>query len=376
MQHVRFRETVGLANLTELVQMRGCQLIIGMLLLVTGCASVPRPRIDEIVTDAMRVRGIPAVGVAIVKDGRVVLDEAWGYADVERNVRATPATLFPIASITKVFAGTAVMQLVHHGRIDVNRPLRSYLPELPAAWSEVTVKHALTHLTGLPDIAVDPKTGMFEGSSAADAVASVMARQPVAAPGSTFAYQIIGYLLLDLLVARVTGRTVDQVVHERLFAPLGLASTTYPRAGALPASLVTVYRRTADNSLVPVETPWQTWDHMVRGLATSASDLARFDAALSRGEVLPGTLLQAMWKPAVLNDGTRATAFDDPRMGYAAGWTWYDFPEGKAVGHSGSNMSQYLHYLDIGISVVVLTNLQNSDPLELGRAIARAVRQP
>src|SRR5688572_21534748 len=118
--------------------------------------SAPDLQIDAFVRTQMAARHIPGLTVAVVKDGTVVLERGYGLANVEHGVPAEPTTIYQLASVTKQFTATAVMMLVEEGKLTLATPLRSVLPDVPAAWGEVTLAQLLTHTSGIPSYTSAP----------------------------------------------------------------------------------------------------------------------------------------------------------------------------------------------------------------------------
>ncbi|QWP79475.1 beta-lactamase family protein [Lysobacter sp. K5869] len=114
----------------------------------------------------MTEQRIPGLQLAVVKDGRIVLSESYGYANVENKVPVTPKTRFPLNSATKAFTGVALMQLAQDGRVDLDAPASRYLDDLPAAWRAIRVRQLLGYTSGLPDL-VDPRDSIVGATETA-----------------------------------------------------------------------------------------------------------------------------------------------------------------------------------------------------------------
>jgi CubicO group peptidase (beta-lactamase class C family) len=337
----------------------------------------PPDAVDRLVEDEMRKRRIPALSLAIVRDGRITKLKGYGWLDSVRAIPATPATVYQIASVTKIFTGAAVMALVQNGQLALSDPVTRFVDGLPPSWRSITVGHCLTHTTGLSDVALDSAAGMFAGANVDQAIASAAARPPILEPGDTLMYQAVGYLLLGKVVERLTGKPVSDYLRDRFFRPLRMRSTRYARPGSALALRTKVFREVrgggpagAPRELEAVPFPVQSYDHMVRGLFSTVEDLARWDLALTAGRVLSPATLDAMWTPARLNDGRKGSVFGDSTIGYGGGWMLYDGPAGRAVGHVGGNMAQFLRFVDRPLTVIVLTNSMTAGAQSLAEAIA------
>jgi CubicO group peptidase (beta-lactamase class C family) len=347
---------------------------------LAGQASNTDRAVDAYVRGEMDRRRIPGLSLAVIHNGKIERLAGYGYADLTTREEATPSTVYQIASITKVFAGAAVMSLVEGGRLSLADSITKLVGGLPSAWAGITVWHCLTHMTGLADVSVDPLSGKFTPKSVDEAIASVVEWPMTARPGDTLVYQVIGYLLLGKVVERVTGLTPPEYLRQRFFEPLALRATRYASADGSAPHRAALYRVTDTfasratplaKAVQPTAFPLQSYDHMVRGLFSTVEDIAKWDVALSAGRVLKRATLRQMWTPARLNRGERAAAFGDPTMGYGGGWTTYHYADGQAVGHIGGNMAQYLRFLDRDLSVVVLTNSMNADAQSLAEGVAR-----
>ncbi|MDT7688164.1 MAG: hypothetical protein QOE46_923 [Acidobacteriota bacterium] len=147
---------------------KATRLLICVVLLAAGARAaeahtasfhVPSAReLDAYVSREMRKRHIPGLSLAVVRDERVIKLKGYGLASVELGVPATPETVYQLASTTKIFTGAAVMLLAQEGRLSLDDPVTKLLPELPAAWSVVSVRHCLTHTSGLPDASLSDDT--------------------------------------------------------------------------------------------------------------------------------------------------------------------------------------------------------------------------
>lgn len=317
----------------------------------------------------MKEQHIPALQVAIVVDGRIVMSEAYGIADVEQGVAASRQTLFPINSATKSFTGVAIMQLVEARKIDLEAPVSRYLDGLPEKWRAIRIRQLLAHSSGLPDI-VDEK-GLIGGGTDAEAWAKVQTLPMNGEPGAAFAYNQTNYVLLARLVEKLGGRPFEQFLAERQFTPVGMASAKFGDGYDIVPGRAAVYIRAHDgrgdpndeNALyhwvddIPVST------RAGAGLYTTAGDLAGWIIALQDGRLLskPASVAR-LWQPDVLNDGTLSS--------WAMGWPILAGTNRFAVGGIGGGRSAFFVYPQDHVAVIVMTNLVGSGPQSLIDTIA------
>jgi CubicO group peptidase (beta-lactamase class C family) len=247
------------------------------------------------------------------------------------------------------------MMLVEQGRLRLDDKVNAYLTDPPDAWRGITIYHLLTHTAGLAPLGDDFKSMVWTTSvKTASLYAAAKADPMGAAPGERWEYSDVGYFLLGMVIEKVTGQRYKDALSQRILTPLGMTSsrmldqlhplkhlargyTLYTNPATSVEEIVNI-RRVHD-----VELP----SHY--GLFSTVPDLARWDAALYRDQPLKTASLQQMWTPGKLNDGAPT--------GYGFGWQ-LSFRRGhKIVGHSGITGTHILRVPDLGLTVIVLTNL-------------------
>lgn len=332
--------------------------------------------VDDYVRREIRRRHIPAAAVLVMRDGRVVKQSAYGLANVELSVPASDETLFQIASITKTFTAVGIMSLVEEGKFSLDDGVRKLLPNLPVSWAGVKVRHLLSHTSGLPDVSLGDDTDEVIAETLPEALRK-LARMPFKSrPGAKWSYNETGYVLLGMIIEKVSGLSYEEFMARRFFRPLGMTRTLYGDDRAVVqgrASMYTRYERQTDEGPSP-EGLWTyrniypPYTYMGAGLNTNVSDLSKWDTALSEGRILKPSTLEEMWRPVTLNDGR--VFHLEKNLAYANGWLVYELPGHRAVGHSGSDATSYIRFLDDRLTVAVLTNCQGADPDSLALGVA------
>jgi CubicO group peptidase (beta-lactamase class C family)/microsomal dipeptidase-like Zn-dependent dipeptidase len=305
---------------------------------------------------------VPGASVLVLRDGAPVVRRAYGLADLEARTPATPATNYRLASITKQFTAAAVLLLAEAGKLTLDDPVRRWLPELPQATKDVTLRHLLTHTGGLVD---------YEDFVADDApqvhdadVLALLAKQDrtLFAPGSGYRYSNTGYALLSLVVGRASGQPFAAYLREHVFAPLGMQGTV-----AFEDGVSTVSSRAYGYSAAGAG--WARTDQSSTsavlgdgGVYSSIDDLAKWDAALYDDRLLSAASRTLAFTPA--------THTDNPSVDYGFGWRI----TGETLWHSGETRgfrNVILRYPRRRLSVIVLTNRNDPEPYDTARAIAR-----
>ena len=180
-------------------------------------------RIDSVVKAEMARQKIPGVGVAVIKGGEVMLAKGYGEANVEHHVPVSPETVFQSGSVGKQFTSTAVMLLVQDGKLALTDSITKFFPNAPASWKGITVRHLLTHTSGIPDYTTDAMDYRKDYTED-DIEKMAFGLTPEFPPGSRWNYSNTGYVLLGIIIHKVSGQFYGDVLRDRVFKPLGMQS--------------------------------------------------------------------------------------------------------------------------------------------------------
>ena len=340
--------------------------IAGLLaaLVFTGCsgrAQDLQAQLDEIFKD---YRGeVPGASVLIMQEGLPVVRRNYGLADLERKVKATAITNYRLASMTKQFTAAAILLLMEQGKLKLDDPLRHWLPSLPEATQPITLRHLLTHTSGLIDYEDVIPEGTTRQVHDADVLRLLETQNRLNfAPGTAYRYSNSGYSLLSLVVARASGQDFATFLRDRIFQPLRMS-----RSVAYEEGVSTVAMRAYGYSFL--NGAWKRTDQSLTsavlgdgGIYSSVDDLARWDKAMTEGQLLK----PATWKLAF----TPATPTDDPAVQYGFGWRI----TGESLWHSGETMgfrNVIVRFPAQRLTVVVLTNRDEPEPYFLALKVAK-----
>jgi CubicO group peptidase (beta-lactamase class C family) len=336
---------------------------------VAGSRQMPRDAIDRVIEAAMAEEGLPGVSLVVGRAGAIVKQAAYGEANVEQHAPATLQTVYPIASATKTMSSTAIFLLVGEGKFSLEDSIVELLPDLPDAWLEVTVRHLLTHTSGLPDIAITPGREPLIADSREEALAKLR-DMPCAAAGARWSYNQTNYMLVQMLVERYGERPFETFVHERLFAPLELAATTFGDSYDDVPGRAAMYAH-EDGALRPRQSRFPAFVRAAAGVNTSVEEWYRWADAWAHGRVLPQAQLEELWRPAELASGAPV------RLGTTASYgcgVALDTRDGRrSAGHSGGGNAAFRYFIDEDMLVVLASN-GTTDPDALVERVAAAVR--
>lgn len=322
--------------------------------------------VDDFVKAEMARRHIPGLGLAVVRNGEVVKLAGYGQADVERGAAATPQTVFQIQSVTKTMTAAAVLLLAEEGKLSLTDPVSRHLEGTPESWNAVTLRHLLTHTSGIKDFINDPTASLRLDVTEQEVLAATAPRPLNFEPGLRYEYSNTGYHLLAMVIRNATGKSYGDFLAERFFGPLGMTNT----------------RVLSLSDVVPNRASGYTWaggalhrgqyiaesilSYGGGGVMSTAADMAVWAQALSAEKILPRRVLEQAWTAQALGDGSKPV--------YGMGWGVADVNGHRVVGHSGAHVtgftSNFSHFPEDGLTVVVLTNAGHGNPRRIARRIA------
>lgn len=329
--------------------------------------------IDAFVTSEMTRTHVPGVAVGIYSRGKVLLEKGYGLADVELGVPVKPQTIFESGSVGKQFVAAAIMMLVEQHRISLDDSITKYFPGAPATWKPIRIKNLLSHTSGLAEYDTDARAGpdgpfYIRLDFTEDQLLKKIEKLPIEnAPGAKWNYRNTNYVLLGILIHRVTGTFYADYLAKHIFKPLGMTSTRLISESAI------IPNRAAGYLFDDGELSNQYWVSPTFNSTGDGSlyfnvvDLAKWDAALYTARLLKQSSLNKMWTIYDLNDGKPNPA------NYGFAWR-IDRQNGhRVIEHSGAwqgftcNISRFP---DDSLSVVVLTNLDAARPWYISQVIA------
>jgi CubicO group peptidase (beta-lactamase class C family)/lysophospholipase L1-like esterase len=313
-------------------------------------------------------RDTPGCAVGVSEDGRIVLERAYGMADLEHEVPNRADTIFEAGSVTKQFTAAAVLLLARDGKLSLDDPVRRYIPELPDYGTPVTIRQMLHHTSGLRDWgSVAWIAGAPRGARAYTHahVLDILARQEKLnfEPGTRWSYSNSGYNLAAILVSRVTGEPFAEFTRKRLFEPLGMTRTSWRDDYTRIVRDRAIAYREADGQYAQ-DMPFENV-HGNGGLLTTVGDLLRWNSNFESPQVGDDGWVRQMHTSGVLASG-RETGY---AFGLAIG-RYQGLAEVRHSGTTGGYRAYLARFPDQRVSVAVLCNAGNSTPRESLHAVA------
>ncbi|HJU26710.1 MAG TPA: serine hydrolase domain-containing protein, partial [Rhodanobacteraceae bacterium] len=309
----------------------------------------------------------PGASLLVIKDGKAVVRRSYGYANLEKRIRATPATNYRLASMTKQFTAAGILLLRQDGKLHLSDPIRKWLPELPPSDAGITLYDLLDHTGGLIDYeSLIPASTTRQISD--DDVLRMIASQHrlYFKPGSAHRYSNGGFVLLGLIIQRVSGMDLADFMRKRIFQPLGMDHTLMYEHHRGPQVPDRAY------GYSQIDGKWTRTDQDVTsatrgdgGIYTSIDDLAKWDAALNDNRLLNAASRKMAFTPH--------PPLDDPDVGYGFGWR-ISGDAGETVWHSGETegfRNVIIRWPKQHVTVVILSNRNDPQPYPTALTIGK-----
>jgi D-alanyl-D-alanine carboxypeptidase len=315
---------------------------------------------DDYVNAQLDYFDLPGLSLAVVRNGRTIKAAGYGLADRERQISPTPDTVYKIGSVSKQFIASGIMMLVQEKRLRLDDRISKYLDKTPSPWAAITIRQLLSHTSGL--VRESPAFSPSKNLSDAELI---HATHPVPlrfAPGLKWEYSNIGYVTLAEVIRRVTGQPWTEFLNQKIFTPAGMDVTLPTNTTATVSDRAVGY--TGRNN----ERKADDWVALRASGAylSSVLDLAKWEALLCTGTMLSDNTKREMWTRVRLTDGS-----SDP---YGLGWH-VDSGHGgrRRVWHGGGLpgfTSHFVRYLDDGLTVIALSNGDDSDMGAIANGVA------
>jgi CubicO group peptidase (beta-lactamase class C family) len=317
--------------------------------------------IDSFIATQMTRQRIPGLALGIYSREQILLVKGYGQANVELGVPVKPETMFQTGSVGKQFVSAAIMMLVEEGKLSLDDSVTKHFPHAPAAWKPILVKNLLSHTSGLAEYESDERVGpqgpfyLRLDFTEDELVAKIEALPIEAAPGQGWDYRNTNYVLLGVLIHKITGKSYYEFLDDRIFKPLRMTSTRFSGDRDIIPNRAAGYE--LDNGQLK-NSEWvsPTFNSTAdgAGLYSNVLDFAKWNAALYGTQILKQSSLDRIWTVYPLNDGKPNPA------GYGFGWMIGMQNNHKRIEHGGGWQDytcRISRYPDDNLTVVVFANL-------------------
>lgn len=351
----------------------------------TSPASVDK-KLDELLS-AVTSPDAPGLAALVRQNGKTVFERGYGVGDLRSGVRLDARTNFRLASFTKQFTAMAIMLLVHDGKLRYDESLTEVFPDFPDYGKTITVRNLLNHVSGLPDYeelmeAAEKASGSMwspEKQIQDEEVLKLLETDQSGkfAPGTSWSYSNSGYVVLGLVVAKTSGKTYGEFLHERIFAPLKMNHTIVYQKGKNEVAN-RAFGHSKENDLFK-ETDQSSTSATLGdgGIYSNLEDLAKWDDALRNHTLLSEKEMRPALTPVKLNDGSEPHWPTQPNgdnlhpgkpVSYGFGWFLDPYSGHARMWHTGSTMgfrTVIERFLGENLTIIILSNRTDLDPEKL-----------
>ena len=330
------------------------------LLLLFYASSSSADAIDTYIRAEMTNQRLPGLALAVIRDGKPIKVKTYGFANLELKVPVTGDTVFRLGSMSKQIIATGVMLLVADGKLTLDDPVCGYLENCPESWLGITIRHVLSHTSGLPLEA--PGNSPFKVEDVVDVIRRGYDVPLLSKPGEKWAYSNLGYAVLEEVIHQAAGRSWADFFTERIFRPLGMNATRTTDLIEIVPNRAAGYqfRDSTQRNALPLMAL-----RPGGAFLSTLNDLIKWDAAITEGKLLTPTMQAQMWTPALLADGSST------RYGFAF---WVDQVAGhRRIRHGGTEpgfRTEYSRFVDDKIDIIVLVNGESMVPDDVAVEVA------
>ena len=325
----------------------------------TSCFAQDVARLDQIVQPYVQNKTFMG-SVLVARGGEVIFSKGYGSANLEWDVPNTPSTKFRLGSITKQFTAASILLLEERGKLKLDDPIKTYLPDAPPAWDRITIFNLLTHTSGIPNFTALPeyKSLQVVDTPVLKTIAAVRDKPLDFFPGEKMSYSNSGYILLGYVIEKVSGGSYEKFVQESIFTPLGMKDSGYDSNSAIIVHRAAGYMPSPNG---PVNAGYihMSIPHAAGALYSTTEDLLRWEQGLFAGKVVSPSSLQKMTTP-FKND-------------YAFGVVVQTTSGRKVVQHGGGieGFNTFMaYYPDDKLTVAVLANINGPTPNAIATKLA------
>lgn len=309
----------------------------------------------RLIRDTMAVVQAPGASITVMKNGKIIWSEGFGFADLEQQVRATPHTRFRIASVSKSLTSVALGLLVQQGKLDLDAPVQRYVPTFPAKPWPVTTREVAGHLAGIRHY----NPGEFESTrfypTVMEGLAIFQDDSLLFQPGTRYSYSSYGWNLISAVIEGASGQPFLPYMSKMVFSPAGMQATQPEFSDSIIPFRAHNYVHEKGGPVLNAPYVDNSYKWAGGGFLSTTEDLARFAQAMLTGTLLAPATVELLWTPQKTSDGKST--------GYGMGWgSGTDAKGHRWIGHTGGGMGATANLRIYPDDSLVVALLVNSDP--------------
>lgn len=336
-----------------------------LLFLLLPCLSFAQvDSTDIIVKQIMEKQKIVGLSLAVIKNGKTVINKGYGFANIELNVPVTSETVIKVSSISKQFFTTAILKLMEDGKLDINDSVHKYFPDAPESWRPITLKNLMSHTSGLQR--EPPAYDALKIQPDIDVIKSAYSLPLDYKTGEKFQYCNIGYFMLAEVISQVSEMPWQDYIRTALFIPAGMNNSYLTdfyqiipnRANGYMYKKDTLINATAMLAIRPSG-----------GFLSTSTDMILWDKVLTEENIiLRKENWELLWQPYI-----KTSADLKSKANYGFGWFIDERNGHKVIHHGGANLgfrSFYARFVNDDLSIIVMTNTEEANPQAIVEALS------
>lgn len=319
---------------------------------------------DIIVNQMMKQQKIVGLSLAVIKNGKAVVNKGYGLANVELNVPVHAETVIRIGSVSKQFFTTAIMKLMQDGKLSIEDPVHKFFKDAPETWRPITIKHLMSHTSGLQR--ESPAYDNFKIQADIDVIKAAYSLPLLFKTGEKYQYCNLGYFMLAEIITQVSGMPWQDYIRKQLFLPAGMHNSYLTEFYSIIPNRAAGYMYRRD-SLIN-----STAMFAIRpsgGFLSTSSDMIKWEKAISEKKIiLTNNNWEKLWQPFVKTSGK-----ENSIEYYGFGWFINNYNGHHLIGHGGANIgfrSDYSRFVNDGLSIIILTNTDEANPRAITNTLA------
>jgi CubicO group peptidase (beta-lactamase class C family) len=338
--------------------------MIVLFLLVRVLAYGQADSTDIIVQKMMKEQKIAGLALAVVKNGKAVVNKGYGLANVELNVAVTEKTVIRLGSVSKQFFTTAILKLMEEGKLSIEDHVHKFFPDAPETWRPIQLKHLLSHTSGLKR----------EGPAYNNSVIQpdlVIIKSAYSLPldfktGEKYQYCNLAFFMLAEIITQASGMPWQDYIREKLFIPAGMMNSGMTDFYPIIPNRASGYMHKKD-VLVNADAMYAV--RPSGGFLSTSTDMILWDKVLrEKNIILKKENWELLWQPFIkTSDDVTSKEY------YGFGWSINELNGRKVVQHGGSNIgfrSYYTRFVNDGLSIIIMTNTDEANPAAIVRALS------
>jgi len=319
---------------------------------------------DIIVQQLMEKQKIVGLSLAVIKNGKAIVNKGYGLANVELNIPVTSKTVIRLGSVSKQFFTTAIMKLMEEGKLDIEDSVHKFFPDAPETWRPIKIKNLMSHTSGLQR--EGPAYDNFKIQPDIDIIKSAYNLPLDFKTGEKYQYCNLAYFMLADIIRQVSGMAWQDYIHDKLFVPAEMDHSYLTDFYAIIPNRANGYMHTHD-TLINATAMFGI--RPSGGFLSTSSDMIKWEKAMREEKIiLKKDHWKRLWQPFI-----KTSDKADAKEYYGFGWSIDEYKGHKLIVHGGANIgfrSVFARFVNDGLSIIILTNTEEANPRAIANALA------